>query len=544
MMKFVRNNLPIIIALPIFWLVIYFLFSLSLSQTNGNFTYSIDDAYIHLSLAKHFILNNTIGINSGEFAFCSSSPLWTSILIGSFSLFGINTLLPFILNIIIASLSILFSYSILNKKIKSRLLLSLILLLLIFGTPMHALVFIGLEHNLHILLTIIFIYLSSELIIDKKRFTEIGKNFLVLLIIAFFLPATRYEGYFLVFIVSCFLFYRRKILGGMLLLFSGFLPILITGMYSMSKGWFFLPNSILLKGNFPQGGILKFVKSIFYTFYPNLAESGHLVVVFTLLAVCLILIYSKVRRISNKPLVLILLVLLTFVLHLQFASVGWFYRYEAYLVFAGLLFSAYSLPEISTLYREKFHYFTDTKIKAGLVIIFFLALSPVINRGVESFNRIPKASKNIYEQQVMTTQFLSKYYSSSSIAMHDIGAVSFYSNVKIVDLWGLANLETAKAKLSGGFNATAISKILNNNKTEIAVIFENWFDGNLEFQKHWLKCGSWKIQENYVCGNDEISFFAKDSLNFIKLSTYLKEFSKTLPNSIIQKGYYKQSMER
>ena len=330
----------------------------------------------------------------------------------------------------------------------------------------------------------------------------------------------------------------------MLLLFSGFLPILITGMYSMSKGWFFLPNSILLKGNFPQGGILKFVKSIFYTFYPNLAESGHLVVVFTLLAVCLILIYSKVRRISNKPLVLILLVLLTFVLHLQFASVGWFYRYEAYLVFAGLLFSAYSLPEISTLYREKFHYFTDTKIKAGLVIIFFLALSPVINRGVESFNRIPKASKNIYEQQVMTTQFLSKYYSSSSIAMHDIGAVSFYSNVKIVDLWGLANLETAKAKLSGGFNATAISKILNNNKTEIAVIFENWFDGNLEFQKHWLKCGSWKIQENYVCGNDEISFFAKDSLNFIKLSTYLKEFSKTLPNSIIQKGYYKQSMER
>jgi hypothetical protein len=44
---------------------------------NGHVSYTLDDAYIHMAMAKHVAQDGVFGITPYEFSASSSSPLWT-----------------------------------------------------------------------------------------------------------------------------------------------------------------------------------------------------------------------------------------------------------------------------------------------------------------------------------------------------------------------------------------------------------------------------------------------------------------------------------
>lgn len=46
-------------------------------ETGAAYTYPLDDTYIHTALARNLIEHGTWGINPGEFANASTSPVWT-----------------------------------------------------------------------------------------------------------------------------------------------------------------------------------------------------------------------------------------------------------------------------------------------------------------------------------------------------------------------------------------------------------------------------------------------------------------------------------
>ena len=198
----------ILLSLAIFLLllVVYFYYNYILNSCSGQFIYGLDDSYIHLSLAKNFVENGNIGINAEEFGFATSSPFWTAILIIIFKIFGYNELVPFYLNILISVLIIIFSYRIIQKYFDNFSFSFTLLSLIIISIPIIPMIFIGMEHLLHLLLSCIFI----EYTIELKYKQEIkSTNFIILAILTSLLSLVRYEAIFLI-IASSIIFYKSK----------------------------------------------------------------------------------------------------------------------------------------------------------------------------------------------------------------------------------------------------------------------------------------------------------------------------------------------
>jgi len=96
------KNWPLIISSIIFGVLILFLLIQSINQNQGHLIYALDDAYIHMAIAKNFAQHGIWGITKYEFTSTSSSLLWTLLISFSYFIFGSNELIPFILNIIFA----------------------------------------------------------------------------------------------------------------------------------------------------------------------------------------------------------------------------------------------------------------------------------------------------------------------------------------------------------------------------------------------------------------------------------------------------------
>src|SRR5687768_3389495 len=76
---------------------------LALRQTDGVLVYALDDPYIHMAIAKNLSENGTWGVNPGEFAGASSSPLWTLLLAGVYGVRGsADDATPLVLNLLAA----------------------------------------------------------------------------------------------------------------------------------------------------------------------------------------------------------------------------------------------------------------------------------------------------------------------------------------------------------------------------------------------------------------------------------------------------------
>jgi hypothetical protein len=140
---------------------------------------------------------------------------------------------------------------------------------------------------------------------------------------------------------------------------------------------------------------------------------------------------------------------LTTVLHIVFAKTGWFYRYEAYLVALGIIAIAVLLGEHQIESGEDMAGLSGLPQVIAFILTLCLVLPPFAQRAVLSFEQIPQATNNIYDQQYQMGLFQKEYYQGYGVAANDIGAINYLADIRSLDLWGLANIDVAKARRSG-----------------------------------------------------------------------------------------------
>src|SRR5574340_1536985 len=146
------NTIPLIsgFIFLILGLTVEFIQILQINQ--GHFIYTLDDAYIHLSLAEN-ILQGHYGVNPGEFSSPSSSILWPFLLA---PVSGIEWA-PLVINILAAFATVWFYWKIIQRSFFARqhsfhhLMIGITVILLILSTNVIGLVFTGLEHSLQLL---------------------------------------------------------------------------------------------------------------------------------------------------------------------------------------------------------------------------------------------------------------------------------------------------------------------------------------------------------------------------------------------------------
>jgi hypothetical protein len=500
-----------------------FLFSLLASSAGfflafretGQFCYALDDSFIMMAISKNIAFHHVWGLTQYHFSSTASSPLFAVLLAGADLIFGDYIWMPLAINVLALG-GLYFLVAWLCAKWNFKLWQTWWMLLgLFFFMPVPVLLYGSMEHILHTLIAIFCLYL----VLENEKPAPIWK----LLLAGALLAGIRYEGLFEGGLLVLVLWSRRQWLAGICFGAGMAIPVASLGFYSMAHGWFFLPNSLVLKA---YGMNIQDTRTVFgflhsllskLAFYPHAISS----------IIVLVLIRELPESGRNQNKLWTGVVLLASVLHFVLARYGHVYRYEAYLMALGWL--AYWKTCVQAGFvnsqSELLRNMRQSPIQAIIVIV--LVFSPLY-RSVESYAVGSKAIVNIYEQQVQTARFVHRYFNKSVIGAIDVGAIAYYSDCKLQDLWGLGTMDFAQLKLKNLYISAPIDSVSRKLGMEIAIVY-----GRPMNRPSWQKVESWVIRENMVCSNDTVDFYALNQDAFYQLKQHLIAFRDSLPKSVI-----------
>lgn len=528
-----KYYLPLIINLAILSGLILLIVSVSLSQTGGKFIYAIDDAYIHLAYAKNFVFNGINGINKYETSSAISSPLWTGILVLYFFMFGLNEYLLLILNIISSFLLLYVIFRFLKQHSVNDLFTGLVIFTVIVLLPLPIHIFTGMEHLFHAVLALLFIGFAAKLLSNNNLKKGYDRTEVYLIVISFFITILRYESFFLILIVSVLFLIRKNYKMCILIsAMSMILPFVFSLIFSQSGGYV-LPNSIMIKKSFFGLNSLFSLDARLSNYFN---ESRKIIFLFAITVLMFILQFKQKKNFWSEIPLLLFIVMMLIVIQKIAINIAYF-RYDAYLVVLSITVNALAI------YDYYFH-----KYKTQIDFSFFrknllISLALILFLSYFTFRQLysPKtitAMKNIYEQQYQMSKFADKFYKGKGIALNDVGAVNYFADIRCLDLIGLASNEIAGQRIEKTLDSGKVKQIAKSKDIKIAIVYDKWIPEEITIPSEWIKAGIWKIQDNYICGDDEVSIYAVDKSEKENLINNLKLFSNELPPTVIQSGEY------
>lgn len=506
---------PFLISAGIYAIVTTAILVISFHAADGHLVYALDDTYINMAMAKNFSMHGVWGVSPYEFTSSTSSPLYVLLLSSIYRITGISSYVPLLLSWIFGIASIYVAEHILAEYLTEAW-QTAVLIAVVFFTPLFVIGILGMEHSLHLLLTLLFL----------QRFDRPGEPPWIIAAISASMVATRYEGIFmaaaacLILIVAC-QWKRSAIIG-----IAAWFPVGVYALFSVCHKGYWLPNSIALKGIKVHGlGINVRLINVFAVAISNSIRGAGLLFLIIGLAIAALSMHKRDPRLTR----LLWLIAISGLLHLLTADVGWVFRYEDYLIGAGIVIAACTIPRLQRLSGK------DTVCAACLL----LSSVALIGRSVLAMASLPKYSRAIYLQQWQMARFLNIYYTREPIAINDIGLINFRNDFHCLDLTGLASAEVFAAKHSASYSTHILDHIASTQKTEIAVIYDSWFSeeqkislGGPSIPPSWIRVERWKVPQQEQLGSDTVSFYALSEGGAKILKTNLYEFDKTLPMDV------------
>jgi hypothetical protein len=368
-------------------------------------------------------------------------------------------------------------------------------------------VLVGMEHAMQTAATLFFVFQAATVLEkpDQKLPTALW-------IWGAIMVSLRYENLFVLGVVCALLWWRKGLKSALTIGFLSILPLLLFGFLFWSKGGFPIPNSVLIKGNANIKSLLGGQYAI-----PSLAGSlGGI-----LLITAVLIFQSYWQKKWSRPFYVLTIFLFSGWLHGIFAQYGWYYRYETYLITLGLF---------QLLAWAASAYLPDWKTNRSvqiLALLFLLLGSNLVLRSLNATLKTPAITHNIYGQQYQMGKFIRSYYPKARIAANDIGALSYYGDIYMLDLWGLASNPVTKARRGGYWNNEFLQKEVKEKKIDLVIIYDSWFDKNLP--QPWIKVAEWVIPNNIICGDDNVSFYATSAAAAQQLKLNLQKFEKEQP---------------
>ncbi len=186
------------------------------------------------------------------------------------------------------------------------------------------------------------------------------------------------------------------------------------------------------------------------------------------------------------------------------------------------------LPDIISFFLSK-----NNKLSKYLVLIFlFIVISPLFVRAFTIFG-IPHATLEYHNQQYQMAKFVELYAKDMNVGLNDIGMVNYYSNNKIIDLWGVSDMEVARQRLNGSYNTATINELAKKENIRLVLCYQPWFEQYGGLPASWSKIGDWTmIDYNFFLGNSTVSIYSVNQEDKTYLKEKLKEFSEKMPSSV------------
>lgn len=472
----------------------------SMVLTGGRFEYPLDDAYIHLAMAEQ-LARGGYGVNPGEYAAASSSPLFSLLLVPLHGT-GLHRFVPLFWNVVGLVASLWLWGRILSQAGYGRSATGVLLAVLApLAINLVGVAFVGMEHALHVAA-------SLAILSGLIRFAEDGKVDLLLVLGIFLSPLLRLEGLALVLLACGYVVLCGRWRMGVALIALGLVPVIGFSAWLMSLGLEPVPSSISAKLSVPgdeSPGLMGYVAEKISRF----SQSRHSWILIASCLACALLLPRRGFRLSRRGGILII-VLLAGCAHLLFGRFGWMERYEVYInatVLAGLFWAAARTPRLILL----------------PLIPVVMAAALYLPRQLQIFPIAPRA---VALQQVQMGRFVKEHW-QAPVAVNDLGFVSWQNPNYVLDLWGLASYEARIARLSAS-DRLWVAKLAAQKNVEIAIIYPDWFPNQISDE--WQLLGELTMSVNIAyLGGDKVSFFLTHSGDKTKALTALKAWSVDLP---------------
>ena len=510
-----RHNVPIITSTLFLLGTIALLELICLAATGFNFCYPLDDTFIHMGVAKTLANSGVWGVTPAEWVSASSSPLYTLLLTLCFKIFGVQIIIPFIIATFgsIAALWIMHRELLPNTMLSTNQKLITILMVTLLGA-LASLSVLGMEHTLQTAFSLAFVFLAGTILVRENPERH---DYLLLCAVAAAMVMTRYENIFLVAVGGVGIWIRHGFMKAFLLGAFTILPVVVFGWVMWHNGSFFLPNSILIKGNQDSQILLKGQHALLSV---TRTITG-------LLVIAAMIMFTKVKASKyDRDFWMLTMFFFTGVLHSVFAAFGWFFRYEAYLIVVGSFL-------IIRIGFEGMALEGLRKLAPRLILGFCLLINyTLFARAGAALVGTKLALYNIFDQQVQMGRFTKSYYDHAAVAANDIGAISFYSNAKIIDLWGLGNNAVTHARREDRWSAGFIDSLTRSENCKMIVIYDSWFERSQNHPSNWVKVATWTMPYNYICGDIFVTYYALTPQDADVLKNALMSFSPRLPHDV------------
>ncbi len=531
---------PLVVALAVLLATVAAYSWLALRLNDGHFVYAQDDPYIHLALARTLAQHGVWGLSPEEFAPASSSPLWTVLLAIIGFACGTGPWWPFALNVTGAVLVVW----VWDRALRPALgpvprFVALVVATLV--VPLPTLVFIGMEHTVHVAVVVALCAATATRLANRER-DALWPGGMAL---AFLATGLRYEGLFVVTAVVTALFVGRSRLTALWLGLAAALAPSLYAAYAVFHGGLPLPNSVLMKsdparfGSWTGGlGVLSDWVGVL-SLYQRPAFVALTVAALLLAAAMAGPHDGSSSRASaalsgtrSVAMTMLGLFLGTELLHVCLVKIEWFFRYEAYVIALGLLAVTLGVAEVlrSCAVAEELPAGTVRR-RAVLACAVVLAI-PLVTRAAKGMLVTVPATGEVYRQQYQMALFFGEYYRGETVALNDIGAVSWLAPVKVIDLIGLASSEVADARRRDADGTVFFGDLLRRHGAAAACVYDFYFSGRRALPPLWQKVGEWTIPHDAAVSGATVAFYAPSEPEASRLRTALDRFSDRLPTGV------------
>jgi hypothetical protein len=488
--------------------------------TEGHLIYSLDDAYIHMAVAKNLAHHGIWGCTPFHFSSSSSSPLWTLLLGAAYRVFGVRDAIPLVLNVVLVLLTLAVTERHLRRLGASQLLRGAALVGLVVAFPMTAMVLMGMEHVLHLLLTIGFAGAAVEALTGAPQEPRARRRrTIALCVLAAMLGASRYEGFFLVGLACLAFLARRQFLRSAATFAAALVPAVAFGVISVANGAFFLPNSLILKAAGDRASALSALFKPWGSDELEFLRSDPPLQILLAVAVLGALWHWSARRAVWRPQVLYPLLLTGMIVahgHYVFSPLYWVYRYDAYLVGFGILVAAVLLADRPA---------GGSLVERALPALLVAALAAVVADVREGLTAAAEIAgmRNTYLEQYQTALFVRTYHPDEAVIVNDLGAVTYYTESRILDLAALGDVEPLDImRRTGGYGSRDVVAWTAKYRPRLAIISLGWSWVAPLIPREWIKIGEVAVPPK----GERVGFFAIDPReSWVLRSTMATHFS-------------------
>jgi len=546
----------------------------SAALTGGHFYYYMDDAYIHMGVAKNLLQNGSIGLNETTFTSITSSPLYTFLIAGFLVVFNYSDqVLLYMAMATWAALAV--SMGLAFKRYGySSLAYWVYIGSLVVCVPVSLAFLSGMEHLLHLwLASLVLIHWVGASTNSTPKQTPWWLWLLVSLAVL-----ARIETLLLGLTIAGVDMLTGKWRRGLGLTLATLLPPLAFFAWVHANGGNFIPNTMVVKSNLDTSGLGGLLGSIWHKveiklflidrFWQFAVAICGLVYVgwvwvktkslYTLRAWlaclgCLVpsLLLTDYELTNRYDIWLNGIVLLVFALSvsdiklprlqgfgtLAMLVLPWLYyglSAYAFIPRSGVL--RLGLLALLVVYLLYFALKNPEKIPKGLlpivpslVLVFVLCTTRFLVNAADSF----KYGYNIYNQQYAYGRFLHAAYNGQTIVLNDIGTASFLTDCPIVDCIGLATtplISVGKHLYATNqvSNLSLIDSVATARGASIAIVNPTWFKKDIP--KRWVLAGTWHCQNTgQILASSDINFYAFDSAAARVLTQKLAAFVSEVP---------------